>query len=184
MKSENPDVQHFLSIPWCAAHLTPTTIRETPSGRFSKPSGEDNFFSKILNTPGTIAAFLSFYNAPPPDAPPLVREVDFFVTLGADVAGYPAISHGGLVAALLDEVLGSVFPVNKARGAIPEQAYMTGYLNTTYLKPVPVPGTYLCRGKVMRVEGKKCFLLGTVEDEKGTVLAKAESLFIAVREKL
>ncbi|KAM0328029.1 hypothetical protein ACHAQA_005430 [Verticillium albo-atrum] len=184
MKSENPDVQHFLAIPWCAAHLTPTTIRETPSSRFSKASGEDNFFSTTLNTPGTITAFLSFYNAPLPDAPPLVREVDFLVTLGPDVAGYPSICHGGLVAALLDEVLGLIFPVNKSRGAIPEQAYMTGYLNTTYLKPVKVPGTYLCRARVLRVEGRKCFLLGTVEDENGTVLAKADSLYVAVREKL
>ncbi|KAL9944552.1 hypothetical protein D7B24_001939 [Verticillium nonalfalfae] len=184
MTPENPDLQHFLSIPWCAAHLTPSTIYETPVCRFPKLSGEDNLFATVLNAPGAIKAFLSFHEAPAPDAPPLVEEIDFFVTIGTDVAGHPSLCHGGLIAALMDEVLGLTMAMNKSWGAVSTQAHMTGYLNINYLKPVPVPATYLCRAKVLRIEGRKSFLLGTVEDEQGAVLVKADSLFIDVKGKL
>lgn len=183
MKSENPDVKHFASIPWCASHLAePGVVRETSSSRFLKSNGEDALFSGTLNTPDTIKAFVTLYKLPPPETTnPLVKELSCLVALGPGVGGYPGVSHGGIVMTVVDEVLGEIFPVNKRHGLVPEGAYMTGYLNTQFLKPVEVPGEYLCRGWIERVEGRKFFLRGTVEDGQGTVLAKVDSLYIAVR---
>lgn len=61
---------------------------------------------------------------------------------------------------------------------------MTASLLTTFMRPVPAPGTFLCRARIDRVDGRKVFVVGTIEDETGTVLAKGDALFVAIREKL
>lgn len=189
MKSENPDVKHFAAIPWCAAHLAePNTVRETANSRFLKPSGEDVVFATVLNTPDTITSFLALYKLPPPSpvgsAPTRVDELKFLITLGTAVGGYPGVCHGGIVATILDEIIGLVFPLNKSRGAIPETSYMTAYLNTTFMKPVRVPATYLCRATVDKVQGRKYFMTGTVEDGEGNVMARGDALYVELKEKL
>lgn len=189
MKSENLDVKHFAAIPWCAAHLSePNIVRETASSRFLKPSGEDILFATTLNTPETITAFLVLYKLPPPPpegAPPRrIDELKFLITLGKRVGGYPDVCHGGIVMTILDEALGLLFPTNKDRGAIPETSYMTAYLNTTFSRPVVVPATYLCRAKIDKIEGRKYYMTGTMEDGEGHVMAKADALYIEIKEKL
>lgn len=189
MKSENTDVKHFQSIPWCRALLEePNTVRETASSRFLKPSGEDTLFATVLNTPDTIKAFLALYRLPPPSPPgsPAARidEACYLITLGRDVAGYPEVCHGGIVTTILDEIIGLLLPLNKGRNAIPETAYMTGYLNTSFLKPVTIPGTYVCRATIDKVEGRKYYMTGTIEDSTGAVAARGDALYIALKEKL
>ncbi|KXH66489.1 thioesterase superfamily protein [Colletotrichum salicis] len=211
MKSANPDVQHFLAIPWCAAHLNePDTVRDTAPSRFPKQNTEDQLFSTTLNTADTIAAFLTFYKRPsssassdpttspsttsttPNDAgndaadpsPTLIRQLKALLTLRSGVNGYPSVSHGGIVATILDETIGLVFPVNKSNGLIPDAAYMTAYLNVTYIRPVRTPQTVLCVVEVTRVVGRKWWIEARIEDEGGEVLARAESLFVRLVEKL
>ncbi|KAH6692381.1 HotDog domain-containing protein [Plectosphaerella plurivora] len=189
MKSENVDVKHFQAIPWCRALLEePNIVRETASSRYLKPSGEDILFATVLNTPDTIKAFLALYRLPPPSPPgsPATRidEARFLITLGYNVAGYPHVCHGGIVMTILDEVIGLLLPLNKERNAIPETSYMTGYLNTSFLKPVSVPGTYLCRSTIDKVEGRKYWMTGTIEDSTGAVVARGEALYIGLKEKL
>ncbi|GKT62083.1 thioesterase superfamily protein [Colletotrichum tofieldiae] len=201
MGSTNPDVQHFLGIPWCAALLgEPGTVRDTASSRFPKPSTEDQLFSTTLHTEETIAAYLMFYKRPSSssaspasssstvaaddDGGNLVRELRAFLTLRAGVNGYPNVSHGGIVATVLDETIGMVFLVNKTEGLMPAESYMTAYLNVTYVRPVETPQTVLCAVEVVRVKGRKWWIRGRIEDREGRVLAKAESLFVRLKEKL
>ncbi|OHW90458.1 thioesterase superfamily protein [Colletotrichum incanum] len=220
MESTNPDVQHFLGIPWCAALLSePGIVRDTASSRFPKPSTEDQLFSTTLHTEDTIAAYLMFYKRPScssasstaapsasssssssttttsPTSPTstiaaddeggtLVRELRAFLTLRAGVNGYPNVSHGGIVATVLDETIGMIFLVNKTEGLMSAESYMTAYLNVTYVRPVETPQTVLCVVEVVRVKGRKWWIQGRIEDREGRVLAKAESLFVRLKEKL
>ncbi|TDZ51823.1 Acyl-coenzyme A thioesterase THEM4 [Colletotrichum trifolii] len=207
MKTQSPDVKHFLAIPWAAAHINaPNTVRETAGSRYPKESTEDELFAKTLHTDGTISAFLAFYTRPPPvvsaasegeqrrrpqegqeqqqQDQQLIREVKALLTLNSGVNGFPGVSHGGIVATILDETIGLVFPVNKANGLVSEGDYMTAYLNTTYLRPVRTPQTVLVVVEIIKVEGRKFWIEGRIEDEKGDVLAKAESLYVRLREKL
>ncbi|KAK1674817.1 thioesterase superfamily protein [Colletotrichum godetiae] len=217
MKSANPDVQHFLAIPWCAAHLNePDTVRDTAPSRFPKQNTEDQLFSTTLNTADTIAAFLTLYKRPSSSPPPasssdpttspsttsttpnddasndaadsspttLIRQLKALLTLRSGVNGYPSVSHGGIVATILDETIGLVFPVNKSNGLIPDAAYMTAYLNVTYVRPVRTPQTVLCVVEVTRVVGRKWWIEARIEDERREVLARAESLYVRLVEKL
>lgn len=211
MKSANPDVQHFLSIPWCAARLNePDTVRDTAPSRFPKQNTEDQLFSTTLNTADTIAAYLTFYKRPSPSSSVpassssssstssststipkdddaglnIIRQLKALLTLRSGVNGYPDVSHGGIVATILDETIGLVFPVNKSNGLIPDAAYMTAYLNVTYVKPVRTPQTVLCVVDVTKVVGRKWWIDARIEDEGGVVLARAESLYVRLVEKL
>ncbi|KAJ0158890.1 hypothetical protein CTA2_10686 [Colletotrichum tanaceti] len=207
MKSANPDVQHFLGIPWCAALLSePGIVRDTAPSRFPKPSTEDQLFSTTLRTEETIAAYLVFYKRPSSPASSsssspsaatlaitpgssgggnLIREIKALLTLRSGVNGYPNVSHGGIVATVLDETIGMICSINKAEGGLTsEESYMTAYLNVTYVRPVATPQTVLCVVEVVSVKGRKWLIEGRIEDEEGRVLAKAESLFVRLKEKL
>ncbi|KAF6825629.1 Acyl-coenzyme A thioesterase THEM4-like protein 1 [Colletotrichum musicola] len=199
MEPVTPDAKHFLAIPWCAAHLnTAGVVHETATSRFAKPSTEDELFAKTLNTENTIAAFLTFYKRPEPAsttaavpaaddgvAGNIIREIKCLLTLRSGVNGYPGVCHGGIVAAILDETLGFLFSVNRDNGlADRDSAYMTAYLNTQYVLPVQTPQTVLVVVTAKRAEGRKFWIDGRMEDEDGRVLAKAESLFVRLKEKL
>ncbi|KAK1969447.1 thioesterase superfamily protein [Colletotrichum sublineola] len=194
----DPDVQHFVGIPWCATLLDePGTICDTAPSRFPKASTEDQLFSTTLRTEETIAAFVMFYKRPSSStiktAPTvvaddegvsLIRELKALLTLGAGVNGYSNVSHGGIVATVLDETMGSIFLINKTEGLMPSESYMTAYLNVTYVRPVKTPQTVLCVAEVVRIQGRKWWIRGRIEDGERRVLARAESLFVRLKEKL
>ncbi|ROT40525.1 hypothetical protein SODALDRAFT_338290 [Sodiomyces alkalinus F11] len=187
----SPDYHHFKSIPWCAAHLEEKgdTLIDVAPGRLSKRNLEDYLFSRTFNTKDTIPAFLAIYDLPPPNTTSSTPSsssslLRVLVSLSETLCGFPSTVHGGIVATILDEVTGMFFPINKQRGALPNTPFMTASLLTTFIRPVPGPGTFLCRARIDRIEGRKVFVVGTIEDEAGTVLAKGDALFVAIREKL
>lgn len=57
-------------------------------------------------------------------------------------------------------------------------------LNTTYKKPVPVPGPLLCTAKIERQDGRKLYVRATIEDGMGTVYTTGECMFVGVKSKL
>ena len=112
-----------------------------------------------------------------PIAPPLVvtgddegRMTSTF-SLGAAYEGPPGCLHGGIVAAILDQVLGSA----PARIGMPG---LTGYLNTTYRRPTLLGVEHVCRAWIDRVEGWKIFARGDILDPQDRVTAEAEALFV------
>lgn len=115
-----------------------------------------------------------------PIAPPLVVTGDesgstsCALTLGAGYEGPPGYVHGGIVAAVLDQVLGSV----PAHLGLPG---MTAYLNTTYRRPTPLGAPLHCRGWVERVDGWKVHARGEIRDAQDLVTAEAEALFVVPR---
>ncbi|KAI0858249.1 thioesterase superfamily protein [Xylaria cubensis] len=178
------DRAHFGAIPWCARHLKGNrVIAETAPGRSVKSTSEDSLFAETLNSESGIARMIRVYEEPL-SSTERVDEVKAFLTLGSGLNGWPNVCHGGLVTTILDEVIGMLVPINQDRKRIPAGMCMTAYLNTTFVKPVPTPATILTRARFTKVEGRKYFTQGTIEDEKGVVLARADALFVLLRSPL
>ncbi len=94
------------------------------------------------------------------------------VTLGPAFEGAPGRSHGGIVAALFDDVLGYVLTLGGTPG-------FTGELTVQYLAPTPIGRPLTIRGRAVRREGRKLWTRGEATVD-GEVIATAEALFILV----
>ena len=179
----------FLSTPWCAKLLNDPEFvpRPTPSRKY-KSSTEDAFFAKTLKTEDTVSAVTTFYRKPAPEATH-VEELRMLVSLEYGVNGWQHMAHGGIVGALLDEAMGSLSTINttlrdhpkSGDNAQPTGYMVTAYLNVTYLKPVVTPQIILVTASFKELKGTKHYIDGEVKDADGTVLAKAESLFLELR---
>ncbi|CAK7268322.1 hypothetical protein SEPCBS57363_003035 [Sporothrix epigloea] len=179
-----------------------------------------NAFATTLHTLDTIGAYIVFYEEPllsPGShsgyrAP--VLELKALLRLGPGLNGHRGVAHGGIVATILDEVLGLLIPLNQRRAnhnrrvgaeapllpvsanstgpeaaaaasAKVDKGFVTGYLNTTYIRPLRTPAVVLVTARYTRIEGaRKFYVEGAIWDNKSQVLAKAECLFVALKEKL
>ncbi len=92
--------------------------------------------------------------------------------LGASYGGAPGRAHGGMVAALFDDVTGFVLPLAGT------PAY-TGRLTVRYHRPVPVGVQLEFRARVQGREGRKLHVVAECQSE-GEIVATADALFIAV----
>jgi hypothetical protein len=93
------------------------------------------------------------------------------VVFGAAYEGPPGHVHGGLVAAMFDELLGFA----------QLSAGFTGTLTVRYRKPTPLHKTLTMKAWPDRVDGRKRIIKGTCHDGE-TLLSEAEGLFIAPRD--
>jgi acyl-coenzyme A thioesterase PaaI-like protein len=94
------------------------------------------------------------------------------VTLGKAFEGAPGRAHGGVVAALLDEVMGLM---NVIHGAMA----FTAQLDITYLAPTPVGEPIVARAWLTRRDDRKRYVEATLN--AGDVkVASATALFIAI----
>jgi acyl-coenzyme A thioesterase PaaI-like protein len=197
-------IAFFRAIPWCAALLSqPGLVVDLPVSRRRTPADgghRSTLFSRALNTPDSIPAYVVFYPTPdgtdsattsttPTSEVPMVMEAHSLVALGPMVNGHDGVSHGGLVVALLDEIMGQLLDANRARGARPRGGAMTGYLNTRFERPVltgsvEAPGVVWLTARVVRYEGRKYWLEAEARDEGRVVLARADALFIELKERL
>ncbi|KAE8443692.1 hypothetical protein EG329_001464 [Mollisiaceae sp. DMI_Dod_QoI] len=187
---EEQDFPHFRSIPWCATLLSDPTFTITPTfSRQLKPNAEDSLFAITLQTPSTISHCLSLRSRPLQNSTSAwIPEVRTLVTLGLGLNGGPAMLHGGIIAALLDDVIGTLLTVNKnhSNGDPLSASTVTAYLNVKYLKPVRTPQTVLVVAKSREtpgMSGRKYLMDAEIRDADGNVLAKADSLWIRLIKK-
>lgn len=187
----NPSVlAHFCLTPWCIPFYHDPSLqafenRSEPDRSSTQPTA-GTLFRRTLNTSDTIAATQFFYRAPtntpqtqpPPkhQPPPSHPEIVVLFSLGTDLNGHPDVLHGGFVSVILDEIIGTTAGLHRSV----EKTTMTAYLNTTYTAPVLTPGPVVCRAWCERVEGRKIFAKGVLEDGEGNCLAIGEGLFIVV----
>jgi acyl-coenzyme A thioesterase PaaI-like protein len=105
-------------------------------------------------------------------------EIEALVTLGPAHEGAPNRSHGGVVAALFDDVFGFVL------GVIEIPAF-TGDLYVRYEAPVPLHRQLACRVRLDDRQGRKILLVGELVDtESDQVVATATATFIAIDAEL
>ena len=98
------------------------------------------------------------------------------VTLGATHNGPPGSVHGGMIALVLDELLGCACLADGRGG-------FTGTLSIRYQGLVPLDTEVELHGWVDRIEGRKIFAKGEIRlgDE---VLTVAEGIFIQAKEAI
>jgi uncharacterized protein (TIGR00369 family) len=96
--------------------------------------------------------------------------------LGAEYQGGPGFIHGGIIATVLDEVMGKVCRFRGARA-------VTAELSIEYLKPVPVDADLVVEGYEVEMKGRNLFLAGDIRDVSGKVLARGKGRFVIVDAK-
>jgi acyl-coenzyme A thioesterase PaaI-like protein len=94
------------------------------------------------------------------------------VTLGKAFEGAPGRAHGGVIAALLDEVMGLM---NVIHGAMA----FTAQLDITYVAPTPVGEPIIARAWLARRDNRKQFVEATLHADD-VLVASAKALFITI----
>ena len=94
-------------------------------------------------------------------------------TVTADHQGAPGLTHGGLLALALDEVLGGL-------GWLLQTPMVTGRLQTEFVRPVPVGTTLELDAVVDGVAGRRIFCHARACDADGQLVARAYAVFVAV----
>ena len=94
------------------------------------------------------------------------------VALGAAFEGAPGRAHGGVVAAVFDDVMGFVLSMQRT------PAY-TGRLTVSYLAPTPLVTELEFRARLRERSGRKLWIEGEATAQ-GDRFAEAEGLFISI----
>ena len=85
--------------------------------------------------------------------------------------GYPGIVHGGIIAAMLDEISARAF-----LGDGSPRFLVTVKLSVRYRKPVPVGVPLTLRGRAGHDNGRAAYATGEIFDDQGILLAEAETV--------
>ena len=97
------------------------------------------------------------------------------LTLGRAHEGAPSRSHGGIVAALFDDLFGFVL-------TIAETAGFTGELTVRYEAGTPIGVPLECRVRLRERVGRKLLMHGelTLDGDPSTVFARSTATFISI----
>lgn len=90
------------------------------------------------------------------------------------LVGPPGAVHGGIQAALLDEVMGVAARVNSEAST---GWCVTAELSLKYRRPVPIGQDLVIRGTLLRSEGDNLFMGGEIVGPEEDVLTTAEARF-------
>jgi uncharacterized protein (TIGR00369 family) len=93
--------------------------------------------------------------------------------LGAEYQGAFGIIHGGVIATVLDEVMGKVCRFRQVRA-------LTAEMNIAYLAPVRVDQDLVVEGYEKGMAGRNLQLIGEIKDTSGKVLARSTGRFVVV----
>ena len=96
--------------------------------------------------------------------------------LGAAFEGAPRRAHGGVVAAIFDDVMGYVLMLHRTPA-------FTGRLTVNYRAPVPVGIDMTVRARLEHRSGRKLFMTSEMlltGDPEHPVICEAEGLFVAI----
>lgn len=184
------DIDFFKTIPWCRTLIEDQNYAFTVTfARQPKANREDELLARTLKTASTIPTLVSYYKKPTcPTAS--IEELRTLVAVGAGVNGWQDMLHGGIAATLLDELMGVLLHLNndllkeraKAAGKIHEHSNtVTAELTIKYLKPVFTPQTMLIRLWLVKMEGRKGWIDGAIEDAQGNAMVKGSGFFIQLR---
>ena len=155
-------------------------------------------FSETIKTPDTIPRLLALQRiddskpnsnsaiessttpieAQGPSTPYLI----VFAQLNRGINGFRDTLHGGVLAALFDEVLGMCAECYRLSHAPGKAWLLTASLEIQYRGPVSTPGPVCVRTWIERWEGRKWFLKCEMVDEGGVVRAEGRSLYVASKD--
>ncbi len=87
--------------------------------------------------------------------------------------GFPGVMHGGLVTAMLDELIGRTAIAN-------DQWCMTAKLQVRFHKPVPIGASLKLEGEITRQTNRLLEGRGEVRAEDGALLAEAHGTYLPI----
>jgi uncharacterized protein (TIGR00369 family) len=87
-------------------------------------------------------------------------------------AGYPGMAHGGIVAAILDEVGGRTVMVNN-----PNCFFVTARMDVRYRQPVPVDMLLEATGWLLTRRARRTRAHAEISNEGNDLLAEADILY-------
>lgn len=132
-----------------------------------QPVSHDCFVCGVDNPAGL---HMRFYES---ESDPVQVTAEY--TVPAHYQGYPGVVHGGIIAAMLDEVTSrTIF-----RGD-PPRFVVTARLSIRYRKPVPVETPLHLTGRVVEDKGKVITVAGEIFGPEGILLAEAEAVIVEV----
>ncbi len=104
------------------------------------------------------------------------KKIRGLFSLGAEYEGGAGYIHGGIIATVLDEVMGKVCRFRMVRA-------VTAELNVEYLRPVQVDKMLRVEGFEIEMNGRNLFIQGEIWDaDGGTLLARAKGRFVTLRD--
>ncbi len=115
---------------------------------------------------------LKFYEIAP-------GEVEVEYTVPEQYQGYPGVVHGGVVAAMLDEVTGRVH-----MGGDPPRFMFTARLDVRYRKNVPVGQPLRIIGHAGKSRERTAIAIGQIFGPDGDLLAEAEAVLVNVPDEI
>ena len=130
-----------------------------------QPNSRDCFVCGVANP---IGLKLRFYNSTP-------GTVEAVYTVPEKFQGYPGITHGGIVASMLDEIT-----YRSLIGDDPTRMMYTARLNIRYIKNVPIGEPLQLIGHAGKVKSRTATATGEIYNRDGVKLAEAEALLIRV----
>jgi acyl-coenzyme A thioesterase PaaI-like protein len=98
-----------------------------------------------------------------------IDQVRASYTVPAHFQGYPGVTHGGIVAAMLDETGGRTL-----MAANNDRFMMTGKLDIRYRKPVPVEVPLTLIGTLVQDRGRIAQVQSKIQLPDGAIAAEAE----------
>jgi uncharacterized protein (TIGR00369 family) len=93
--------------------------------------------------------------------------------------GYPGIVHGGVIAAMLDEVVGRVSMIGD-----PHHFMMSVKLNILYRQPVPIATPLRVSGKIVRLRGRLGKAEGKIHLPDGSLACEAAMTLADIPQEL
>ena len=151
----------------------PNLTEARPHLKFSDTVRATSLTAGVLTGPGKVVV------------PPIVfyedggKSLIMVAYLGEFICGFPGFIHGGLLATLLDEALGTcTFP------ALPNKLGMTASLTLNYRAPTKAGQYIVVKAKVTKSEGRKAWAEGHIEtlpkkeEEEPVKLVEATGLFV------
>lgn len=130
-----------------------------------QPNSKKCFVCGVENLNGL---HLKFYEENP-------GEVTVEYTVPEQFQGYPGVVHGGIVAAMLDEVAGRAH-----MGGDPPRFMFTARLDVRYRRNVPVNQPLRIIGRAVKSRGRTAIALSQIFGPDGELLAEAEALLVNV----
>lgn len=99
--------------------------------------------------------------------------------------GQLGIVHGGITAAVLDELMGRAVLAHYEDETVADEElisrYVTAEMTTRYKKPILIGHKIYGYGRVIRHEGRRTFASAELMDEGGERVATAEAVFVEIK---
>lgn len=137
--------------------------------RFRQPNSRMCFACGLENPAGLHLRFYDDGRA----------EVVAELNIGPEHQGYPGVVHGGVVAAILDEMAGRTMMIGD-----PNRFFMTAKLEIKYRQPVPVGAPLRAVGRRGKDRGRLATAQAEIQTPAGEVLAEAEAVLTELPEGL